>query len=87
MPNPCIYSLMIIMGSDINKRYSDYQITLIERLPDRYKQALDIIEGAGGIVSEYMLELISHANEHGLSDEEVIKLLKKHYMFSNKSNK
>jgi hypothetical protein len=74
------------MGSDRNKRYSDYQISLIERLPSRYKEALETIEGAGGTVSEYALELFLHANQHGLSDEEVIKLLKNHYMSSNKPN-
>jgi DNA-binding transcriptional regulator YhcF (GntR family) len=48
-------------------------------LPERYRQALEDIEAAGGTVSDFMLDLVEKAEKQGISDKEIIETLKDHY--------
>jgi DNA-binding transcriptional regulator YhcF (GntR family) len=48
-------------------------------LPERYRQAREDIEAAGGTMSDFMLDLIEKAEKQGMSDKEIIETLKDHY--------
>jgi hypothetical protein len=50
-----------------------------DNLPERYRQALETVEAAGGNVSDFALELVANAEQKGLSDSDIIELLKQHY--------
>ncbi|MCG7896476.1 MAG: hypothetical protein JAZ12_18720 [Candidatus Thiodiazotropha taylori] len=48
-------------------------------LPERYRQALDTVEAAGGTISDFALDLVAKAEQEGLSDSDIIEILKQHY--------
>ena len=50
-----------------------------DNLPERYRQALETVVAAGGTVSDFALELVENAEQKGLSDSDIIELLKLHY--------
>lgn len=52
---------------------------LISKLPTRYRQAIEVVEAAGGKVSTYALGLAANAKKNNLSDDDIIALLKKYY--------
>jgi hypothetical protein len=71
-------------GLFLSSNYIEVAMSTAEKkhvylLPERYRQAQDVIEAAGGTVSEFMLDLVVKAEHKGLSDKEVIQALKDHY--------
>ncbi len=48
-------------------------------LSDQHRQAIDVVEAAGGTVSEFAIALAADAARQGLSDKEIIERLKQHY--------
>jgi uncharacterized protein (DUF1778 family) len=69
------------------KTTSDYQVRAMANaqkkqnlfLSSQHRQAIDVVEAAGGTVSEFAIELASDAARQGLSDKEIIERLKQHY--------
>ena len=60
---------------------------IVNDLPENYRQALEIVEGAGGKVSVFAKDLARDKERLGLSDDGIITLLIDRYKVTNNEDR
>ncbi|MES9814168.1 MAG: hypothetical protein ABW161_06005 [Candidatus Thiodiazotropha sp.] len=60
---------------------------IVNDLPENYRQALEIVEGAGGKVSEFAKDLVRDKQRLGLSDDDIIAFLIDRYKVTNNEDR
>ncbi len=60
---------------------------IVNDLPENYRQALEIVEGAGGKVSEFAKDLVRDKQRLGLSDDDIIALLIERYKITDNEDR
>ncbi|MCU7936065.1 MAG: hypothetical protein KZQ99_14475 [Candidatus Thiodiazotropha sp. (ex Dulcina madagascariensis)] len=60
---------------------------IVNDLPENYRQALEIVEGAGGKVSEFAKDLARDKQRLGLSDDDIIAFLINRYKVTNNEDR
>lgn len=60
---------------------------IVNDLPENYRQALEIVEGAGGKVSEFAKDIVRDKQRLGLSDDDIIALLIEQYKITDNEDR